>query len=101
MREATHFGAGAPGSAPLVGAEAVAVLSVGQLRAELVRLPDDLPVIVLVQDGAGGTFYDAQCSGGWLRRGVDRDDPLLAGRAFPLQTQVRAAADEPASRRRH
>ena len=66
--------------------------TVGQLRAELVGLPADLPVIVLVQDNAGGTFFSQQVLvGAGYGEGVDRDEPQLVDRAFPLRTRLNAA----------
>ncbi len=59
--------------------------TVGKLRAELVGIPDDIPVSVLVAttpDGDDLRMY--LLTGAGYGQGLDPDDDLFAGTDFPL-----------------
>ncbi|WP_250444010.1 DUF6225 family protein [Actinotalea sp. C106] len=60
--------------------------TVGQLRAELVGLPDDTPLVIdVVQDGpAGSTRTRLPLIGAGYGQGVDPDDPIFSGQEYPL-----------------
>jgi hypothetical protein len=77
--------------------------TVGQLRAELVGLPDDVPVFVYVQEHVGLTVTIRQVlTGAGFGPDVDPEDMLLTGE-FPLTARYASDADTPSPRthRRH
>ena len=56
--------------------------TVGQLRAELIGLPDHTPLVV---DVATGTTYQRRpVVGAGYGPGIDPDQPLFDGQEFPL-----------------
>ena len=70
--------------------------TVGQLRAELVGLPDDMPVAVDVEHTAGsGEWERYVLTGAGFGAGVDPEDPLFTGGEYPLAASSRTpdAAD--------
>ena len=59
--------------------------TVGQLRAELIGLPDDTPLVVDVAIDATGTTYQRRpVVGAGYGPGIDPDQPLFDGQEFPL-----------------
>jgi len=62
--------------------------TVGRLRAELVGVDDDLPVVVFAEAQVYGTFAVRQVLvGAGYGEGIERDQPLLTDHEFPLQAQ--------------
>lgn len=57
-------------------------LTAGRLRAELVGVPDDVPVALVVADGGGTSrWFDATSAG--YGPGVPNDEPAFSS-AFPI-----------------
>ena len=66
-------------------------LTVGELRAELVGLPDDMVLVVDVcQDPHGAGIRRHPLIGAGYGPDVDSADPLFDGQEFPLTAGYRA-----------
>jgi len=62
--------------------------TVGQLRAELVGLPDDMPVVVYVHDRPGGDVAVRQVLvGAGFGAGVDAGEALFVDGEFALSAE--------------
>ncbi|MCL3863016.1 DUF6225 family protein [Actinotalea sp. K2] len=72
--------------------------TVGQLRAELIGLPDDTPLAIdICTDAAGMGRTRRPLIGAGYGPGIDPTEEIFTGQEFPLLASYRAINDEPAT----
>ena len=68
--------------------------TVGQLRAELIGLPDDTPVVVdIAIDVTGSTYERRPVIGAGYGPGIDPTEDIFTGQEFPLVAGHQAPGD--------
>jgi len=69
--------------------------TVGQLRAELIGLPDDTPVVVdVAMDVTGSTYERRPVVGAGYGPGIDPTEDIFTGQEFPLVAGRRRLTDD-------
>ena len=71
--------------------------TVGQLRAELIGIPDDTPLAIdICTDAAGTRRIRRPLVGAGYGPGIDPTEEIFTGQDFPLLAGYRPINDEPA-----
>jgi len=69
--------------------------TVGQLRAELIGLPDHTPVVVdVAMDVTGSTYERRPVVGAGYGPGIDPTEDIFTGQEFPLVAGRRRLTDD-------